>query len=76
MAARGDLVREDGSIGAVDGHLPADLPLGYHELRTDGAARGMEHHLKGLHYMGRLACGASPARTTRPSPPRPQNAPG
>jgi GntR family transcriptional regulator, transcriptional repressor for pyruvate dehydrogenase complex len=29
---------------------------------AEGAAREMEHHLKGLHYMGRLACGASPAR--------------
>ena len=40
------------------------------ELRAwdaDGAAREMEHHLKGLHYMGRLACGASPARITRAS---------
>jgi DNA-binding GntR family transcriptional regulator len=39
---------------------------------ADGAAREMEHHLRGLHYMGRLACGAGPARTTRPSP---QNTP-
>src|SRR5439155_18210089 len=38
VAARGDLVREDGSIATVDGQLPADLPLGYHELQTDGAA--------------------------------------
>ena len=38
VAARGDLVREDGSTATVDGHLPADLPLGYHELQTDGAA--------------------------------------
>ena len=29
---------------------------------ADGAAREMEHHLKGLHYMGRLACGASTPR--------------
>jgi len=42
---------------------------------ADGAAREMEHHLKGLHYMGRLACGASPARITRVSSPGPQNAP-
>jgi DNA-binding FadR family transcriptional regulator len=25
---------------------------------ADGAAREMEHHIRGLHYMGRLACGA------------------
>jgi hypothetical protein len=36
----------------------------------------MEHHLKGLHYMGRLACGANPARITRVGSPGPQNAPG
>ena len=30
-------------------------------------AREMERHLKGLHYMGRLACGASSARITRAS---------
>jgi DNA-binding GntR family transcriptional regulator len=29
---------------------------------AEGAAREMEHHLRGLHYMGRLACGASLAR--------------
>lgn len=34
---------------------------------ADGAAREMERHLKGLHYMGRLACGASSARITRAS---------
>ena len=33
----------------------------------DGAAREMEQHLKGLHYMGRLACGTSSARITRAS---------
>jgi hypothetical protein len=42
---------------------------------ADGAAREMEHHLKGLHYMGRLACGAGPARITRASSPGAQNAP-
>src|SRR5438876_3738986 len=35
IAARGDLAREDGTVIALDGHLPADLPLGYHELRGD-----------------------------------------
>ena len=34
---------------------------------ADGAAREMEQHLKGLHYMGRLACAASSARITRAS---------
>ena len=33
----------------------------------DGAAREMEQHLRGLHYMGRLACGTSSARITRAS---------
>ena len=37
--ARGDLVLEDGTAFHVDDRLPADLPLGYHELRGDGAAR-------------------------------------
>ena len=35
--ARGDLALEDGSVLTIDGTLPADLPLGYHELRGDGA---------------------------------------
>ena len=34
---------------------------------ADGAAREMEHHLKGLRYMGRLAGRASSARITRAS---------
>ena len=34
---------------------------------ADGAAREMEQHLRGLHYMGRLACAASSARITRAS---------
>jgi DNA-binding GntR family transcriptional regulator len=34
---------------------------------ADGAAREMEQHLKGLHYMGRLACAASSARITQAS---------
>jgi DNA-binding GntR family transcriptional regulator len=39
-------------------------------LRTrdaDGAAREMEHHLRGLHYMGRLARGAISDSTTAAS---------
>ena len=35
--ARGDLTLEDGRVLTIDGALPADLPLGYHELRGDGA---------------------------------------
>jgi 4-alpha-glucanotransferase len=38
VSARGDLVREDGGVVTVEGHLPANLPLGYHELRADGTA--------------------------------------
>jgi len=32
-----------------------------------GAALEMQHHLEGLRYMERLACGADPARMTRAS---------
>jgi 4-alpha-glucanotransferase len=35
IITRGELVLEDGGIVAVDGALPANLPLGYHELRGD-----------------------------------------
>jgi 4-alpha-glucanotransferase len=38
VPARGDLVLEDGRRIAVDAHLPAALPLGYHELQ-DGDVR-------------------------------------
>jgi 4-alpha-glucanotransferase len=37
-SARGTLVLEDGASIDVDGALPADLPLGYHELQGDGPA--------------------------------------
>src|SRR5947207_4078298 len=37
IAASGDLAREDGTVITLDGRLPADLPLGYHELRGDAA---------------------------------------
>ena len=37
-AARGQLACEDGRVVTVDGTLPADLPLGYHELRGDAPA--------------------------------------
>ena len=39
VPARGDLVLEDGRRIAVDAHLPADLPLGYHELRDGDVTR-------------------------------------
>ena len=47
---------------AADGIILSSRRRLLRQLRTcdaDGAAREMEHHLKGLHYMGRLACGAS-----------------
>ena len=64
---------------AADGIILSSRRRLLRQLRTwdaDGGAREMEHHLKGLHYMGRLACGTGPARTTWPSSPGPQNAPG
>jgi len=64
---------------AADGIILSSRRRLLRQLRVcdaDGAAREMEHHLKGLHYMGRLTCGASPARITRASSPGPQNAPG
>jgi hypothetical protein len=64
---------------AADGIILSSRRRLLRQLRTwdaDGAAREMEHHLRGLHYMGRLACGASPARITRTSWPCQQNAPG
>jgi 4-alpha-glucanotransferase len=39
VGARGELVLEDGRRIAVDDHLPADLPLGYHELRDRDVLR-------------------------------------
>jgi GntR family transcriptional repressor for pyruvate dehydrogenase complex len=36
-------------------------------LDADGAAREMERHLRGLHYMGKLACGGSSPRIARAS---------
>lgn len=64
---------------AADGIILSSRRRLLRQLRTwdaDGAAREMEHLLKGLHYMGLLACGASPARITRSSSPGPQNVPG
>ncbi len=34
-----DIVLEDGDVVAADGVLPADLPLGYHDLRLHGQDR-------------------------------------
>jgi DNA-binding GntR family transcriptional regulator len=51
---------------AADGIILSSRRRLLRQMRTwdaDGAATEMEHHLKGLHYMGRLACGASPARS-------------
>jgi 4-alpha-glucanotransferase len=35
LDAPGEIALEDGSVRTVHGRLPADLPLGYHELRQD-----------------------------------------
>jgi len=55
---------------AADGIILSSRRRLLRQLRAwdaDGAAREMEHHLRGLHYMGRLACGASSARMTEAS---------
>ena len=55
---------------AADGIILSSRRRLLRQLRVgnaDGAAREMEQHLKGLHFMGRLACGASSARITRAS---------
>jgi GntR family transcriptional regulator, transcriptional repressor for pyruvate dehydrogenase complex len=61
------------TVGPVaDGIILSSRRRLLRQLRTcdaDAAAREMERHLKGLHYMGRLACGAGPARMTRASQP-------
>src|ERR1700683_1996029 len=47
---------------AADGIILSSRRRLLHQLRAwdaEGAAREMEHHLRGLHYMGRLTCGAS-----------------
>ena len=64
---------------AADGIILSSRRRLLRQLRAwdaDGAAMEMEHHLKGLHYMGRLAYGASTARIARVSSPGPQNVPG
>jgi GntR family transcriptional regulator, transcriptional repressor for pyruvate dehydrogenase complex len=55
---------------AADGLILSSRRRLLRQLRArnaDAAAREMEQHLKGLHYMGRLACAASPAGITRAS---------
>lgn len=55
---------------AADGIILSSRRRLLRQLRAcdaEGAAREIEHHLRGLHYMGRLACGTSPARITRAS---------
>jgi DNA-binding GntR family transcriptional regulator len=64
---------------AADGIILSSRRRLLRQLRAcdaDGAAWEMEHHLKGLHYMGRLACGAGPARITRNQFARPAERPG
>ena len=57
---------------AADGIILSSRRRLLRQLRT----WEIEHLLKGLHYMGLLACGASPAWITRSSSPGPQNVPG
>ena len=55
---------------AADGIILSSRRRLLRQLRArdaDAAASEMEQHLKGLHYMARLACAASPARITRAS---------
>ena len=64
---------------AADGIILSSRRRLLRQLRAwdaDGAASEMEHHLKGLHYMGRLAYGAHPARITQVGSTGPQNGPG
>jgi 4-alpha-glucanotransferase len=39
LGGAGELALEDGGIRRIDGHLPHDVPLGYHDFRPDGGAR-------------------------------------
>lgn len=55
---------------AVDGIILSSRRRLLRELRAwdaDGAAREVERHLGGLHYMGRVACGATSGRISRAS---------
>jgi len=81
LAGDGDLAQVSSAAGrlhglvlavgpAADGMILSSRRRLLRQLRAwdaDGAVREMEQHLKGLHYMGRLACGASFARITRAS---------
>jgi DNA-binding GntR family transcriptional regulator len=64
---------------AADGIILSSRRRLLRQLRAwdaDGAAQEVEHHLRGLHYMGRLTAGAGSARVTRASQPYGPNAPG
>jgi hypothetical protein len=55
-------------LGGVTGdrdlaRLMSSATLELRACDADGAAREVERHLRGLQFMGRLACGASSART-------------
>jgi hypothetical protein len=55
---------------AADGIILSSRRRLLRELRAwdaDAAAREMEHHLRGLHYMGRLACRAGSSTTSQAS---------
>ncbi len=55
---------------AADGIILSSRRRLLRELRAwdaDGAAREVERHLGGLHYMGRVACGAASGRLSRAS---------
>ncbi len=64
---------------ASDGIILSSRRRLLRELRAwdaDGAAREVERHLGGLHYMGRVACGAASGRIARASSPGPPHARG
>jgi hypothetical protein len=55
-------------LGGVTGdrdlaRLMSSATLELRACDADGAAREVERHLRGLQFMGRLACGASTTRT-------------
>ena len=63
-----DLIMTVGPV--ADGIILSSRRRLLRELRAwdaDGAAREVERHLGGLHYMGRVACGAGSSRISRAS---------
>jgi 4-alpha-glucanotransferase len=52
--ARGDLALEDGRVISLDGALPPDLPLGYHELRADGGSSARDRRPRPVAPSGRI----------------------